>query len=159
MRLNLGCGENLRPGWLNVDVRPLHPPGAEFLCADLRQLDGQVADRSVSEIAAENVLEFLSWRDVDAALCLLGQKLRPGGAICVQVPDLEALMRGYLDNQLSFGALERGVYGTQAHGADVQRSGWTAALLCQRLMMMGLTVQRVEHLRGQLWARAIREED
>ena len=159
MRLNLRCGEKLRAGWLNVDIRPLHPSGAEFLCADLRDLDGRVADRSVSEIAAENVLEFLSWRDLDAALCLLGQKLRPGGGICVQVPDLEAVVRGNLDNPVPFLFVERALYGAQAHGEDAHRSAWTAVMLCQRLGMMGLTVQRIEDIRGQLWARAIREED
>ena len=40
MKLNLGCGDKMRAGYLNIDARPLPANGHQFLCADIRDLRG-----------------------------------------------------------------------------------------------------------------------
>jgi predicted SAM-dependent methyltransferase len=158
MKLNLGCGADFRAGWLNVDLRPLYREGQEFVCADLCHLDSRVPDGEVSQIVARHVLQFISWRDVDAVLCCLAHKLRRGGTLEVQVPDLEAAMHDYVRDQESLPGLQRKLYGTQGYPEEVHRSAWTAPVLRQRLAMVGLVVKELERASGQLHAIASREE-
>ena len=86
MRINLGCGADRRPGLLNIDARPLYPEGPDFLRCDLLDLDERLGDDSVNEIVACDVLEHVSWRELDAVLVLLARKLRRGGVLFVQRP-------------------------------------------------------------------------
>jgi predicted SAM-dependent methyltransferase len=157
MKLNLGCGADFRPGWINVDLRPLYREGPEFICADLCRLDSRIPDGEVSQIVARHVLQFISWRDVDAALCCLARKLCRGGTLEVRVPDLEAAMRDYAEDNEAFPALQRALYGSQGYPEEVHRSAWTAPWLRQRLAMVGLVVQDLRQTGGHLEASAIRE--
>lgn len=56
MRLNLGCGRNKLPGWVNVDHSPACEPD---LLLDLEALPWPWPDGSVDEIALHHVLEHL----------------------------------------------------------------------------------------------------
>ncbi len=57
-RLNLGCGWDLREGYLNVDVHDFHKPD---LVADVTKLDMLPSGR-YREIIAQDVLEHLPVR-------------------------------------------------------------------------------------------------
>jgi SAM-dependent methyltransferase len=89
--LNLGCGPNVAPGWLNIDLVPA--PGA--VRGDLRAglpLD----DASVDGIAAIHVLQDLAYPDIAPALAELRRVLKPGGVLRLAVPDLDCAIRAYL---------------------------------------------------------------
>ncbi len=158
MKLNLGCGADYRAGWLNVNLRPLYPEGPEFVCTDLRHLDSRIPEGAVTQIAARHVLQFVSWRDVDAALCCLARKLARGGTLQVEVPDLEAAIREYAEDKDASAALQRALYGNQGYPEEVHRSVWTPSILRQRLVMVGLVVNQLEQAGGHLRATASREE-
>jgi predicted SAM-dependent methyltransferase len=157
MRLNLGCGADFRPGWLNVDCRRLYPEGRDFLCCDLRALDGRIEDGSAEEIAALDVLEHLPWREVDAVLAVLGKKLAPRGVLFLRVVDFEALARDFVEGHLPFGAAQRLLYGEQGHPQDARLSLWSAGLVEGRLALIGLRLERLEHRDGRLlaWGRRL----
>ena len=93
LRLNLGCGANGRPGWLNIDLFD----SAADLQLDLRKrwpfLDGSVA-HVYSEHAFEH-FEFLE--EVPHFLAESLRVLRDGGTFDVGVPDTEWPLRGYGD--------------------------------------------------------------
>jgi ubiquinone/menaquinone biosynthesis C-methylase UbiE len=78
VRLNLGCGPNVAPGWLNVDLQAV--PGAVRgdLSAGL-----PLADASVDCIAAIHLLQDLPWPDIAPALAEMRRVLRPGGRLLV----------------------------------------------------------------------------
>jgi predicted SAM-dependent methyltransferase len=156
MKLTLGCGDDLRPGWLNVDCRALHPEGPEFLCCDVLALDGRIEDGAVEHIQARSVLEYLPWREVDAVLAMLVRKLRPGGSLALRVPDGEWVARAFATGQLSHHEAQRLLYGDQGHPADARLSLWSAAELRRRLDMVGLTVDRLEQRGCLLLARGRR---
>src|SRR5216683_1108030 len=55
-KLQLGCGHNLRVGWVNHDVIAL--PGVDVV-HDLRQCPWPFPDQSFEQVYADNVLEHL----------------------------------------------------------------------------------------------------
>ncbi len=78
-RVNIGCGRNLRAGFLNVDVNPV----AGALYGDL---DGRLpfADDSADFVACHHVLEHI--KDPDHGLMEIARILRPGGVVEIRVP-------------------------------------------------------------------------
>jgi SAM-dependent methyltransferase len=79
-RLNLGCGTDVRPGWVNLDIAPLH--GVDVV-HDLRRLPLPFDNGRFSEVLAKDVLEHL---DYVPLLRELHRILAPGGALHVVSP-------------------------------------------------------------------------
>jgi hypothetical protein len=156
MKLNLGCGGDLRRGWLNVDCRQLYPAGDEFLCCDLQLIDGHIPDEGVSRIVARNVLECLPWREVDAVLAMLGRKLRPGGTLAIRVPDGKEIVRDFLKHSLNHHQAQMLLYGDQGIAEATYRNLWTRSELRRRLRMIGLKLVRLDTRGRQILARARR---
>ena len=92
MRLELGSGYNPTPGYYHVDLNP-SAPGVDRV-APAWPLDW-VADGTVAEIRAVDVLEHLSYRDTATVLADWARALAPGGRLFVQVPDAELIMRRF----------------------------------------------------------------
>lgn len=85
LRLNLGCGDKLLPGWLNVDSVPDCNP--DMVC-DLEQFPWPWADNSVEEILLSHVLEHLG-EDRDVYLGIIKELYRVcchGARIQIMVP-------------------------------------------------------------------------
>jgi SAM-dependent methyltransferase len=147
IRLNLGCGLQAPPGWINVDgswnARLAKFPGLRKIFAAVHVLSPDkaaipwsssiyihdirkplpFADGSASAVFASHVLEHL-YRDEGQQLIRESRRvLCPGGILRLIVPDLEAIVQEYYaerpPNQLS---------GEQQSAADV---------LNQRLLMRG----------------------
>lgn len=91
IKLHLGCGPNVRSGWLNVD---LSHPRAE-LRLDLRE-PWPFPDGSVSFIYSEHVFEhFEIHREVPHFLSESLRVLKAGGVFDVGVPDTAWAIRAY----------------------------------------------------------------
>lgn len=56
IKLNLGCGNYRRPGWLNVDISPISKPDQIW---DLEQLPWPWPDNCADEVLLNHVLEHL----------------------------------------------------------------------------------------------------
>jgi predicted SAM-dependent methyltransferase len=92
VKLHLGCGENVLPGWVNVDIGADDPrvtPG------DVRNLDSIAEDGSVSQIYACHVLEHVPRAEEISVLSHWCRKLSPGGACFIAVPDFNYLVAEY----------------------------------------------------------------
>lgn len=88
-QLNLGCGHNVLPGWLNVDLEGGRH-GKTFMNA-LRPFP--LPDASIDAILCEHLIEHVP---AEGGVFLLKEAfrvLKPGGAIRVITPDLEGLAR------------------------------------------------------------------
>jgi len=79
-RLNLGCGTDVRSGWVNLDVARL--PGVDVV-HDLEELPLPLEDDRFNEILAKDVLEHLDYVPV---LRELHRVLAPGGRLHVGSP-------------------------------------------------------------------------
>lgn len=89
-KLNLGCGPDRRPGWLNADLD---------LRADLYLHAGRrfpLPDNFLALIFTEHMLEHLS--EAEAATCLweCHRVLQPGGILRLSTPDLAHVVADYL---------------------------------------------------------------
>jgi predicted SAM-dependent methyltransferase len=71
MKLNLGCGDKILPGYVNVDVAPSRAGRPPDVLCDLRSL-GPFEDASADEVLAVHVVEHF-WRWKSLACCGSGR--------------------------------------------------------------------------------------
>jgi predicted SAM-dependent methyltransferase len=93
-RLHLGCGSNLMPGWLNVD---LDTPGA--IDWDLSR-PIPLPTGSIRFIYSEHFIEHITREQGLAHLRECHRLLGKGGVLRISTPDLRALAEQYLSGNL-----------------------------------------------------------
>ena len=89
MRLNLGCGLDIKQGYVNVDFRKL--PGVDVV-ADL-SANWPFKDGCAEEILLLDFLEHFPYRQTSFILMECHRVLADGGTVVIQVPDGEHLTR------------------------------------------------------------------
>lgn len=99
LKLHLGCGDKVLPGWLNIDMRKR--PGVAVM--RLPQGLKTFADNSVAFAYSAHMLEHVSYPDEALSLSReLRRILIPGGAVRFVVPGIERIIRAYVANDLEF---------------------------------------------------------
>jgi predicted SAM-dependent methyltransferase len=95
MKLHLGCGEIILPGWTNVDA--VHRPGVTV--ADLsRTFPWETS--SVDFIYNEHFLEHLSLDQGHVFLSECRRVLKPTGVLRISTPSLQVLLDDYANRNL-----------------------------------------------------------
>jgi SAM-dependent methyltransferase len=79
-RLNLGCGTDIRPGYINLDIAAL--PGVDVV-HDLGTLPLPFPDEMFEEINCKDILEHLDFIPVVREIHRI---LRPGGRVIIEAP-------------------------------------------------------------------------
>lgn len=79
-KLNLGCGHDIKNGWVNLDIADL--PGVDIV-HDVNDLPLPFEDVAFDHILAQDILEHL---DYIPLLKDLHRILKPGGTIEIRVP-------------------------------------------------------------------------
>ena len=90
VKLNLGCGNDIRPDCINVDFRQTHP---SVQVIDLSKFPWPFPDAYADEILMLDFLEHFPYASTPFILLECNRVLRPGGEVVVQVPDAVHLMR------------------------------------------------------------------
>ena len=91
--LNIGCGENLASGFINLDVdwrRGLD------ICWDVRK-GLPFADNEIPGVFSEHCLEHIAVAECAAVIREVFRILVPGGRFRLILPDAELYLRAYLD--------------------------------------------------------------
>jgi predicted SAM-dependent methyltransferase len=94
-KLNLGCGEDVREGFLNVDIRQAHP---NVVIADLSRRPWPFADESAEVILMLDFLEHFPYRDTASILLECYRVLQPNGVVVIQVPDAYQTTRAMIQD-------------------------------------------------------------
>lgn len=151
-KLNLGCGDKILPGYVNVDVaesrRGLRP---DVLC-DLRKLTS-FEDNTADEILSVHVVEhFWRWEVVDI-LKEWTRVLKPGGTMFLECPNLLSACYELLQNpDVNAGPGQEGQRSMWVFYGDpswkdplmIHRWGYTPRSLAQVMHEAGLVNLRQE---------------
>ena len=90
MKLNLGCGDDVREGYVNVDFRRTHPSVAQV---DLSQFPWPFETGSADEILMLDFLEHFPYVQTKSILLECFRVLKDTGTVVIQVPDGEHLSK------------------------------------------------------------------
>jgi len=96
-RLHLGCGQNLRSSWTNIDV---FVPAAD-LALDLRE-PLPFPEACIATIYSEHFIEHIEEEDAVRLVAECFRVLRPGGLLSVGFPDAEEELQAYASNDREF---------------------------------------------------------
>lgn len=163
LRLHIGCGTNVLPGWINIDrVRRAAGVVTGIDAAALPFPDG-----SVTAILAEHVFEHFSFAEERAVWQEMARVLRPGGELVIEVPDFEWVCNRFLaarDDWRSFyivghaddyagcgraldqrwGILQTMFFGNQNGPGQFHRSAYTAGKIRAIGRTLGFAATAVE---------------
>lgn len=134
VRLNIGCGYDKRPDYLNIDMDPACEPDLLIIDNDLSALPR----RHFVSVLANDVLEHIPRNQTLMALLDWADLTAPGGELEVSTSSILGVaeqMQGqsYAD-QYNW---TRCLFGNQAHPGDFHFSGFTEATLKTHLLAAG----------------------
>jgi predicted SAM-dependent methyltransferase len=122
MKLNLGCGSDIRNGYINIDRLPPGQVAPDvYRQGDIQTLDWITEDGTVEEILALDCLEYLPTNVIQLALKNWASKLVSGGTMKILVPDCHAIAKSFANGQFSLAEYSQMTFGTQ-NGNDNRMS-------------------------------------
>jgi predicted SAM-dependent methyltransferase len=110
VKVHLGCGDDVRSGWLNVDMSAGRAareradaagPGTALVLHDLRRGLG-LPPRSCSLIYSSHLLEHLEFPQALRLLRDCCRALAPGGVFRAALPDFRRIATAYVENDACF---------------------------------------------------------
>ncbi|HQF93425.1 MAG TPA: hypothetical protein PLS46_04640 [Microthrixaceae bacterium] len=140
LRLNLGCGHQPLPDYLNVDMRALPDVDVVATVDDLPFEAGEL-----DEIFSAHVVEHFPQAQLERSLLpyWFGM-LRPGGTFRAVVPDAGAMLTGYAAGQISFDDLREVTFGGQEYEGDFHFNFYTTESLAELLTAAGFDDVTIE---------------
>lgn len=112
IRINAGCGANIKEGWHNLDIEPNH---GVTVCDLTKMLP--FSNASVDVVFSEHAIEHFTFEQGAAMFREFARVLRPGGYLRVATPDLRVLAYHYLRGELQW----------------AESVGWLPVTACQML--------------------------
>jgi predicted SAM-dependent methyltransferase len=94
LRLNLGCGRNIKTGWVNVDFAERENK-LDIVC-DLSK-EFPFDESSCSYIYSEHLIEHLEWLDGHTLIKKCFKSLQVGGVLRIVFPDFEKIFNAYIN--------------------------------------------------------------
>jgi ubiquinone/menaquinone biosynthesis C-methylase UbiE len=137
---NLGCGWDVRDGYVNIDAQAFHGPD---VVADVRRLPFRTG--SFDEVVAQDLLEHLPRADCGPVLAECARLVAAGGRLVVRTTNLVGLFRLFFQKWSPAGHAElvQCLYGTQAYPGDWHVNGFTELLLREALTAAGFDVESI----------------
>ena len=131
--LNVGCGEDTRRGFVNIDLFSDDPSVVRM---DIRRL--ALPDNSVDGLVAHDVLEHFSHREIDAVLREWGRVLKPGAEFMIRCPSLALQCKAYLNGVWDADVTSYMIFGGQTNPGDYHCTGFDRVSIARHLQASGL---------------------
>lgn len=148
IKLNIGCGEFPLSGYINVDR---YHPDAEVK-TDLFEIP--YYDNSVDVINMTHVLEHFGKNEISKVLKFLHRKLKPGGSLIIEVPDLPRILDKWIDvykkgNEDPWGFYLDTLFGNQNNPGEYHKTGFDIPRLSRLLSDAGFII---DHAENNIWS-------
>ena len=98
VRLNLGCGEDLKKGFINIDV---NQKVESVKSIEINDLKNHYKDSSVNEIYAKDVLEHVGLPTATKWIKQWSEILTNNGTITISTPCLDLIIEAYNKNKIN----------------------------------------------------------
>jgi SAM-dependent methyltransferase len=152
MRLNLGCGDKILPGYVNVDVVEARAGMKPDVVCDLHDL-APFDDASADEILSVHVVEHF-WRwEIRDVLREWVRVLKPRGKMIVECPNILSACRTFLENPAQFS--REGQEGQRTMWVFYGDPKWKDPLMIHR---WGYTPDSLRELLGEVGLTDVRQE-
>lgn len=133
MKINLGCGLDILPGYINYDLNSLK---ADVL-GDAKCLPFK--DGTIEEIFASHLLEHFHFQDGKIALGEWWRVLKQDGTLILELPDLLATCKAWVDKPHYNGGPIIGIYGFPWVKGHAHQMGYSPEQLFWVLQSTGFT--------------------
>ena len=159
-RLNVGCGMDMKPGYLNVDFQDYHAPD---VFDDVREL-ADFPSSHFDEVFACDVLEHVGRTETPYTLAVWNRVLAPGGKLWIRTTNLMGLLellrhkdyRSVAQQEM----LVQFTFGTQAYTGDFHMTGFTDITMRHYLQSAGFRIDKLavrDHWLFEVWATKVGE--
>jgi predicted SAM-dependent methyltransferase len=105
LKVQLGCGFDLRPGWINIDIcvrdTTSIEPTAIYINHDLRR-GLPLAPNCCALIYSSHLFEHLDEETGTSLMRDCFRALRPGGVFRIVLPDMAKIFKAYLEKDARF---------------------------------------------------------
>jgi predicted SAM-dependent methyltransferase len=136
MKLHLGCGTKIKEGYINIDLLS----SKADMTADCSELPFEVD--SASLIESYHLIEHMTKVKAMVALEHWYGLLKPGGLLVLECPDIEEVMRQYLQGNEE---MLYSVYGRYRHPYDSHCWGYSRSSLTSILKAIGFKEVKVSN--------------
>lgn len=133
--LNLGCGKDIRDGFINIDLFSDDP---RVVYGDVRKLD--LPDNSVDLILASDILEHFSHRETQKILNEWARVLKPNGELIIRCPSLRLQVKAYINGVWDADVASYMIFGGQTNPGDYHCVGFDEQSIKDKLHKAGLIV-------------------
>ena len=135
MKLHLGCGHIILPGFIHIDIDDHPHLGYRQDASDLSIFD----DNSVEVIYASHVLEHISHQRTSDVLKEWARVLKPGGILRLSVPDFNRLLFVYRKEKRDLNSIINPLLGKQNYKYNFHAAVFTEKYLTALLTSAGFT--------------------
>ncbi|HSJ98411.1 MAG TPA: methyltransferase domain-containing protein, partial [Myxococcota bacterium] len=152
LRLNLGCGDKILPGYVNVDVVEARAGMKPDVVCDLHDL-APFDDASADEILSVHVVEHF-WRwEVRDVLREWVRVLKPGGRMVIECPNIRSACETFLEDPARFSREDQ--EGQRTMWVFYGDPQWKDPLMIHR---WGYTPESLRALLGEVGLADVRQE-
>ncbi|KVD72426.1 methyltransferase [Burkholderia sp. ABCPW 14] len=157
-KINIGCGYDKRPDYLNVDMDPTCQPDILITDNNLSELPR----KQFSELLAKDVIEHIPRAETANAILEWADLIAPGGALNLEtssilgVAELIRQHQNYADQEKFTSFL----FGNQVHAGDFHYTGFTESTLKAHVIAAGFEIDEFKLVDRWLFAvRASKQTD
>lgn len=151
--LNIGAGNDIKAGMVNIDIRPL--PGIDKVL-DARKLPYE--DNSVDKILAMDVIEHFGRNEIATVLKEWYRVLEPGGFLIMKTPDLRMITEDFISSRIDSVETCRRLFGNQEYPENTHKCIFDAVSLTAILMHQHFSIISIKQTedRRNLMVRAVK---
>ncbi|MEQ8188877.1 MAG: glycosyltransferase, partial [Candidatus Eremiobacterota bacterium] len=139
--LNLGCGKDIRDGFVNID---LFSDDSRVVGMDVRKL--YLPDNCADGILASDILEHFSHRETGIILREWARVLKPGGELFLRCPSLYLQLKAYWNGIWDADMASYMIFGGQTNPGDYHCTGFDEKSISKHLTSAGLEITSFEEI-------------